>query len=497
MDRTRLRVGLGVLACLLLASATVGPAGATSSTPIGPDLSIRTGFSWVGAGIFSASGHRERVDAAVSPLRDAYFEVRISNPTGVARSYVLTGAAAGPAFGVRYQDQSGDQTAALIAGTYTVSVNPHRSAELSVDVTAIDSVSLGDRQTFWVKAGIAGRTRYTDEVRGTVSVPAHRVWSVNYAGTLRCTASFPHWTLMPGSTTDVSFTVTNLTDKKKNVASAGYLVFRGRGGKTLWDTYPSFEGPGPPSESIPAHSSVTLREAFDTRVRWSGTLSITPLCSGLRLPMASGSFPVSRPTPPASVSAAIDAAVNVPGSPFASCHPGPSGEANTGSLSAPDGANVPALTVRCWADVRQERGFDVISLNLVSPSDAPDFAIDEATGFSWGQQLPGTANMEAARWSFVVTADKVTPYISLMESRANGTGSSRFYELHNGIWASGGGGTCGYESFAEAFTGDYFFLDWISACTLSGAGTAAAASTPTYLTIAVPGLPIIHRRIAG
>jgi hypothetical protein len=96
----------------------------------------------------------------------------------------------------------------------------------------------------------------------------------------------------------------------------------------------------------------------------------------------------------------------VDGSPFQACPPGPNGDANTGFFSTPDGQDLPPMTLRCWATVTQEDGSDTASLQLVSPSDAPDYSIPEDL-FPFGGQPPGTDNMAASRWGFVVTAGSV------------------------------------------------------------------------------------------
>jgi hypothetical protein len=188
--------------------------------------------------------------------------------------------------------------------------------------------------------------------------------------------------------------------------------------------------------------------------------------------MPSVTLPVEAPGAPATVGDAIADVVAVPGSPFQACPPGPSGAARTGSFETPDGRTLPPLTLRCWAEVTRADGFDVVSLELVSPQDAPDFTIPENTFVFGPAPLPGTDNMLAARWDFVVTADSVIPYYAIMYDRALGRGTSYFYLLHHGTWENGGGGSCGYEGAALSTNGETFFLDWISGCTQTGSGTA-------------------------
>jgi hypothetical protein len=203
--------------------------------------------------------------------------------------------------------------------------------------------------------------------------------------------------------------------------------------------------------------------AFDERVRWSGPLTIRPVCGNLRMHMPAVVVPVAAPGA-SSVAAAIQAASSMPGSPFHVCTPGTTGLPTTGTLPTPDGKNLPPLTLRCWANVTQEEGFDVVSLQLVSPSDGPDFSIDVSAG-AFGQQLPGMDNVLGARWDFVVTNEDVRPFLSRMVSRAVGDGTGYDYELHTGLWSIGGGGPCGYVKYFASMTGTTFDMNWITGCT--------------------------------
>jgi hypothetical protein len=143
--------------------------------------------------------------------------------------------------------------------------------------------------------------------------------------------------------------------------------------------------------------------------------------------------------------------------------------------------------MRCWAEVRQESGFDVVSLNLVSPSDGPDYTIAEDSYFFGPPDLPGDDSFLAARWSFVVTDDRVRPYIAITFDRGVGDGKAYEYEWHHGKWEVGGWTRCGFEGAAVAFIGTYFFLDFITGC--SGNAASPGAPNRTRITIAEPGQP--------
>src|SRR5205807_8141796 len=175
-------------------------------------------------------------------------------------------------------------------------------------------------------------TNLADAVRAGVTVPPLRTWAINYKGTVRCTASFPLRTVQPGFETHVSFTLTNLENSTlRPRVYEGYLVFRDANGHKLWETSPKFEGPGPPRPTLRPHQTKKLY-SFDTRARWSGPLSVTPVCLGLGVRVPSVTLDVAQPNDVTSTSEAIDKAVAYPGSPFQACHPGPNGEAQTGTF---------------------------------------------------------------------------------------------------------------------------------------------------------------------
>ncbi len=479
---------------LALVMLTAVPAAASGGSTTAPDLSIAnaSNYRFVGAGIVNATGRHQSVTGEVNPGKTREFVVQIANRASAPQSFTVMGAATGPTFAVAYADQTGDVTSQVTTGTYQVSLGAGKHEQLYVDVTAANDAATGSSRSVWVRAANTTDPSLLDEVRADVTVPPLRVWSVSFNGALRCTAIFPDRTLTPGFQTGVSFTLTNLTDHTfPPMGVEAYLVFRDASGTKLWDTAPKFEGVFPSSPSIAPHRTVKLF-GLDTPIRWSGPLSITPVCSGLRIHMPTVQLAVAAPGAPATVSDAIDAAVGFPGSPFQACHPGPNGEPSTGSFSAPDGRDIPPMTLRCLAEVRQENGFDVVSLELVSPSDAPDYTIPENIFLFAIPDLPGSGPFVAARWGFVVTATSARPYLALELSRAPDTpGVTAYgYALHRGSWQLQEFGPCGFEGAFGSWTGTYFFLDFVSACT----GTTSSA--PTRHILRIPhGRRIVSRSV--
>jgi hypothetical protein len=113
-----------------------------------------------------------------------------------------------------------------------------------------------------------------------------------------------------------------------------------------------------------------------------------------------------------------------------------------------------------------------------SPSDAPAFSIDPSAG-AFGEELPGTDNMMAARRDFVVTNDAVRPFLSRMQSRALGDGTGYDHQLHGGRWSVGGYGQCGYLEFFGSTTGTTFAINWIAGCTQASPSPSPAVTRVT------------------
>jgi hypothetical protein len=469
-----------VLVILVMVGMTAVPAASASPTPESvPDLAIagpRGRFH--GENIVTPEPDaRQIASGTVRPGRSSWFSVSLRNVGSGDDSFDLRGSGDGDGFMVRYYDhRSVEVTAEVVAGTYGVSLDVGRRTSMSIEVVAPDDADVGDGRTVWLRA-VEPDLGNEDLVRGHATVPPLKVWAVSFDGQLRCTATFPHRSLEPGRFTDVRVRLTNVTHDTITIAPQfGALVFRNQDGDKVGDSVPPpFPRPGPIPVTLKPGHSVGL-DIYDARVRWSGPLSVTVLCSGGRFAMPPVRLPVTVPEAPASIAAAIDAAVGVSGSPWQVCHPGPAGQPATGVLPTPLPSHLPDMTVRCWATVTQEDGFDVVNLNMVSHDDAPAYTLGEDNPFSIepdpGQDGP---NYLAVRWDFVVTADAARPYSSGMQSQALGTGKATSFALFRGGWHVGGGGPCGYWSVGWSPGGSSLLLDWIAGCTQDGVIAAPVA----------------------
>lgn len=434
------------------------------------DLAIAGNDGYLGRGVIDPAPDPEQLaERAIRPGRSTGFVVELRN-LGAADTFTVLGSGDADGFGVRYLDGDGiDVTTEVTAGTYSVSLDAGRRSPLLVRIVAPaeGSVDVGARHTVWLRASEADSGR-SDLVRARVEVPPLRLWSSSFDGRLRCTATFPHRIWQPGRFTNVEVRLTNLTGHHLSFTRpAASLVFRDEAGRRLGDTLPPpFPGPFPGTVEL-APGESTRVDLWKTRLRWSGPLSVTVRCGGGRFSMPPATIHVAVPTPQPSVAAAIDAAVGAPGSPWQVCHPGPNGEPATGIFQTPDGRDLPPLTVLCWATVRTEDGFHVVSLHLVSPDDAPGYVLGETNPFRIDPEPPDDApNFLAVRWGFVVTADDVRPYSSVTQVKALGSGRSVSYTLNpQGVWKVGGGGTCGFHGYAWWYSGDGLSIDWITACT--------------------------------
>ena len=461
------RAAIPILAFALLV-ATAGPVAAASS-PTAPDAAIAgPNGTFVGEGVVEASGIDERVafDVVSGSTRPA--SIRIGNPGADPQAFVLHGTGGGRVFGLRYSDGAADVTSDVVSGGYAMTLGAGETRTLDVHVRALDASKARERGGFRFAVTNQADPGLVDVVRAQATVAPITVSAPVGDGRVSCVASFPSRELHPGYATHVQMAFRNNTGTQQTAYGFGSLrVFDGNGTQLGQSVVPLF-GPPPFPRKIPPHGT-RRTYVYDLRIRWAGRLRIQPVCEGARR-MGEVLLGVSRRTePPASDAEAIDAAVNTRNSPFQSCHPGPNGEPEKGSFPPPDGRNIAAIHLRCWAEVRHEPGFDVVALNMVSPWNAPATTLDENS--PWFVELPGHGNAMAARWSFVVTDRGARPYISLGTSRGAGEGKSYYYDLDRGKWEGPGWVRCGFEGFDVWFYGTGFTMQFVNSCHPGGTAT--------------------------
>jgi hypothetical protein len=444
----------------LVIAFALGPAIPASAAGSAPDLVLYGRRASVGMDVIGGSAVGEGLPVSVAPSTHRSLTVEVRNTAAATLSFTLDATTPTAPFAATYHAAGEDITAAITSGSYRATIEAGGRLSISIDVTASADAQTDQASEIRITGRPAGGGP-ADQVRALLSVPPIRVWATSVDGSFRCEATFPLRELQLGYRTRVSFRVTNIGDGKRSFNGFGTLRFIDANGTVLWSSEPPWKEPVSDTTLRPGQTKRVF--AFDERVRWSGPLTIRPVCGNLRMHMPAVVVPVAAPGA-SSVAAAIQAASSMPGSPFHVCTPGTTGLPTTGTFPTPDGKNLPPLTLRCWANVTQEEGFDVVSLQLVSPSDGPDFSIDVSAG-AFGQQLPGMDNVLGARWDFVVTNEDVRPFLSRMVSRAVGDGTGYDYELHTGLWSIGGGGPCGYVEYFASMTGTTFDMNWITGCT--------------------------------
>ncbi|HXJ67260.1 MAG TPA: hypothetical protein VNN79_26205, partial [Actinomycetota bacterium] len=381
------RLAGGLFAVGLLASVSAFPA--TAGTLVAPAASIAgPNGRFVGGAVHNDTGAGQTVAFVIPSGSDRHGYVRIRNNGSSTQTFLLHGPAGRGPFRLRYATFE-DVTAEVVRGTFSMTLARGDSGYVEFTAGAAPDSRAGQSEAFRFRATNRDDPILFDVVRTKIAVGPVSSWAVNFRGTLRCNASVPSATLHPGYDTHAVLTLTNLTDRAvRPHIGFGYLEFFDGSGHKLWDSAPRFEGPRPTVGEVGPHETVPLY-VYDTRVRWSGPLLVRPVCQGLDAKVPGLPMRVAAPGAPATLADAIDAAVGLPNSPFQACHPGPGGEPATGEFPAPDGRPIPPASLRCWADVRQEDGFDVVALNMVSPSDGPDYTIDESSFVFGPPQLPG------------------------------------------------------------------------------------------------------------
>lgn len=145
-----------------------------------PDAMIRRSNArrWVGDGVYSASARGQTVTARQAPGQSVTFLLQVHNDgTGVDRVRV-TGPGASRRFGVRYlagRRGSTDITAAVLAGTYRIRLDPGERAYLRLVVTVGDATPGGASQGYLMTFGSTYAGTRLDAVKAVVGVRSTRM----------------------------------------------------------------------------------------------------------------------------------------------------------------------------------------------------------------------------------------------------------------------------------------------------------------------------------
>ena len=191
-----------VIVILMMLGMTAVPAASASAPPDGvPDLAIAGSRGrFHGENIVTPEPDaRQIASGSVRPGRSSWFSVSLRNVGSADDSFDVHGTGDADGFVVRYYDHDFvEVTAEVVAGTYQVSLDVGRRTSMSIEVVAPDDADVGDGRIVWLRA-IEPDFGNEDLVRGKVTVPPLKVWTVSFNGQLRCTATFPHRSLEPGT----------------------------------------------------------------------------------------------------------------------------------------------------------------------------------------------------------------------------------------------------------------------------------------------------------
>jgi hypothetical protein len=112
------------------------------------------------------------------------------------------------------------------------------------------------------------------------------VSALTHRGAVKCTATFPSLTIVPGAPTGVRFTVENVSEPGFSISEGagsgqtGYLIERSSTGTLIQSTSHMGDGVtgGPPIPSpIPIGSAMSM-PASDAPVLYPGVIVVTPVC---------------------------------------------------------------------------------------------------------------------------------------------------------------------------------------------------------------------------
>jgi hypothetical protein len=241
------------------------------------------------------------------------------------------------------------------------------------------------------------------------------VSALTHRGAVKCTATFPSLTIMPGAPTGVRFTVENISEPGFSISEGGgsgqtgYLIERSSTGTLIQNTSHMGDGVtgGPPIPSpIPIGSAMSM-PASDAPVLYPGVIVVTPVCPltprSLTLPPVHLNVSATGRAPAAED--AIRRAVAAAGTAFSGCAPTQDQEWVMGTSRTTSGT---PFIARCGALVLHNPGFVVVLLGIVSPPRAPAIDLDAmASQLSPMKTIGVQSAVAVSVWRFVVTTEEL------------------------------------------------------------------------------------------
>jgi len=264
-------------------------------------------------------------------------------------------------------------------------------------------------------------------------------------GRVRCTARLSR-AVEAGHKTGLTFALHNVTDRTVRAPLSDErsfsFVLQAAGGVSYDSQVPleGGSGPAPSPTPIPAGATRAFHPA-DVWVRWSGPLSIQPVCSGARLPVLRTTVAATGPVP--TESRAIADVVAAAGHLFDKCRPVRSGRPVTGEIDPPSG-DAPPMRSACSIDLEREGKFWVARSLVRVPPDLRDVRVQQP--YETVHMPIRSRTAEAIAWTFVVTADGALPVAaSTLDTTRPSSAMAPDWDWTGSHWEGPGGSRCGGE----------------------------------------------------
>jgi hypothetical protein len=265
-------------------------------------------------------------------------------------------------------------------------------------------------------------------------------------GRVRCTArvSGP---LAAGQKTGLTFALRNIGHRTvKATLSNGTFAFvlRAAGGVSYDSRVPLEGASGPPPfpTPIPAAATKTFRPA-DVWVRWSGPVSIQPVCSGVALPVLHTNVVAPGPGPAPTKQRAIADVVAAAGHLFDKCRPVSSGTPVIGEIDPPSG-HAPPMHAVCSIELQREGQFWVARTLVLVPADLRGVQVRQPYETVVIPIRHQTA--EAIAWEFVDTANGAVPVAAnTADTTMPSSAMAPDWDWTGSHWEGPGGSRCGGE----------------------------------------------------
>lgn len=311
------------------------------------------------------------------------------------------------------------------------------------------------------------------------------------SGSIKCVARFGSDIVGPGHSTGMTFTIENVGNQPIEVPPGTYgkLQVRDAAGKHVWPTpanEPTVMGLGTrrgmpvflkPNERIQVPRGQPL-------IQWARQVSVEPTCrlgrKDLKLPAVGLTVRVPKRIVPEEV---LKRATEKTGGLFGPCSPKPDGSWSEGLITPPKAgykppefdremrppaADIRPMRVRCAVLLREELGFWIVNMVMVTPASAPQVPVEPPVGANEYENLPGTGSMAVSRFQLIITSEATvnTHQVATTYRTRPGVGKVFYGEFsyqagERGIvkWRRSAEGVCGGMGGGGAYEVSILFIN--------------------------------------